>query len=84
MNELIIGTFCIGIVAGGAIMWGIDWQLIKRREKANGEFVESVTEHYKNRVFNLEKEMSRLIEERDVYRARVRDALDALSEKHDR
>lgn len=78
MNELIIGTFCIGMIVGGVITWGMDYRYIKWKEKANDEFVESATEHYKTRVLNLEKEISRLIEERDAYRAKVDAIFDAM------
>ena len=74
MNELIIADFFLGMMVGGAIMWGIDWQYLKRREKAHDEHVDQ----YRRHARSLERGRDSLIEERDAYRAKVRAAIDAL------
>ena len=82
MNELIIADFFLGMMVGGAIMWGIDWQYLKRREKAHDEHVDAILGQYKRHARSLERGRDSLIEERDAYRAKVRAAIDALGEKH--
>lgn len=83
MNELIIGVFCIGMIVGGVIMWGIDWQFIKRISRAHDERVDAILDQYKRHARELEFDNGRLIEERDAYRAKVRAAIDALKVNHD-
>lgn len=83
MNELIIGTFCIGMMVGGVIMCGIDWQFIKRREKAHYKYVKAIFEQHKKDSRELGLNRERLLEELNAYRARVRAAADALKVNHD-